>query len=424
MRPPLILPSQEIAILCLSPIIVKQAKTERSICKPKKNPYIMKRLALKIGQWSLAASVVLVGLSACSEDEDPAPGLNIPSSYDASNFSQNSQTERALVDQLNALTAEAKRGRDSANSVSRRDLEQLFEAGKPSLSQSVTSYFGGKLEGDGDWFDELAKASGKRWTPAAPSGNSEGGAYGGYLFDENGLEIEQLVEKGQFNASLYNHAVKLMSGPIDLATADQLVAIFGATPSFANSGSSNVAEAQRDRAMANYGARRDKNEGNDGLYRRIQSAFITLQAAIKGGSEFNQQRDRALGDIAELWEKINAATVINYCHTPIRVLSGTNLSENEIGGALHAIAEGIGFIQGLKTINPQYRIISDAQIDQILQRFNAPADGQASVYRFATDPAAELAKLQEIIDQLQVIYDFSDAQIEDFKSNWVSSQGR
>lgn len=371
----------------------------------------------------LLLSLAVIGLSSCGDDDDMRAALDIPADYDGSAFAANTATQTALLNQLSALSSEAQKGRDAANTVSRQALEDLFTAGNPSLSATVTAYFKGKLEGNGGWFDELAKASGTTWTPQAPDGSSQGGAYGGYLFDEYGLEIEQLVEKGQFNATLYKHATELMSGAITPETVDQLVAIFGAKPAFANSGSSNVSAEDRDRAMANYGARRDKNDGN-GMYSQIQTAFITLQAAVKAGDDYAKERDEALGEIQLLWEKINAATATNYCHAAISRLSGTNPTESEVGSALHSLGEAIGFIHGFRTIDPQYRTITDAQIDEILTLFNAPAEGTASVYAFATDPATELPKLQQAISELQAIYGFTDQEVEDFKSNWVSVQGR
>jgi hypothetical protein len=371
----------------------------------------------------LSVMLISIGFASCTKDDDAKPVLDIPAAYDGSSFTANTTTQTALLTQLADLTNEAKKGRTAANSVNRQDLEALFSAGNPSLSGEITAYFKGKLEGDGGWFDELAKASGTTWTPQSPDGSSQGGVYGGYLFDEYGVEMEQLLEKGQFNATFYKHATGLMSGAITLQTVDQLVAIFGAKPAFANSGSNNVAVENRDLAMANYGARRDKNDGN-GLYTQIKTAFITLQAAVGAGEEYNEERDEALGQIRLLWEKINAATAINYCHTAISQLSQTNPTEAQVGGALHALGEAIGFIHGFRTIDLQYREISDAQIDEMLILFNAPSDGIASVYKFATDPANELPKLQQAIGRLQTIYDFSDQEIEDFKSNWVSIQGR
>lgn len=372
---------------------------------------------------SLLFLAIVALFSSCKKDEEIKKNLEIPSTYDGSNFEANTSVQNALINQLTALTDEAKKGRTATNTVSKESLENLFELGTNPLSNEITSYYKGRLTGDGNWFDKLAQASGKTWDPNSNDSNLTGGVYGGYLFDAQGVEIEQLVEKGQFNATLYNHAVKLMSGPISLATVDQLVAIFGAKPAFANSGSANVSAENRDRAMANYGARRDKNNG-EGMYSQIKTAFIKLQAAVKAGSDFETEKAEALKSIQALWEKINAATTINYCHSSISALSSTNPTEAQIGGALHAIGEGIGFIHGFRTIPQNYRIITDAQIDEILALFNAPALGNASVYKFATEPSNELPKLQQAMNKLQSIYGFSNQEMEDFKSNWVNIQQR
>lgn len=366
---------------------------------------------------------IAVGLSFASCKKNNKEELTIPENYDGQSFAANSTIQSALVSQLIQLSDAMKAGRTAGTVVTKQSLDDLFMTGSPSLATEITDYFKDKLQGTGGWFDELAKASGATWTPQAPDGTSEGGVYGGYLFDENGVEPEQLVEKGQFGATLYNHAVKLMSGTITSATVDQLLAIYGAKPQFANSGSNNVAANIRDVAMANYAARRDKNDGT-GLYSQMKKEFIKLQVYVKAGSDYNTERDQALKNIQSIWEKINAATVINYCHSPIATLSGTNPTDAQIGGALHAIGEGIGFIQGFKTINPNYRKITDAQIDAILELFNAPANGVATTYRFATSPATELPKLQQAISSLQSIYGFSNQEIEDFKYNWVAVQGR
>jgi hypothetical protein len=366
----------------------------------------------------IAAGLTLISCKKKEKEE-----LQIPENYDGQNFAANAMMQTTLLNQLTELSDAMKTGRTEGVVVSKQNLENLFTVGTPSLANEITAYFKSKLEGTGAWFDELAKASGSTWTPQAPDGSSEGGVYGGYLFDENGVEIEQLVEKGQFGATLYNHAVELMSGTITSATVDQLLAVFGAKPQFANSGSNTVDASIRDVAIANYAARRDKNDGT-GLYSQIKREFIKLQVYVKAGEDYNVERNEALEKIQLLWEKINAATVINYCHSPIAALSGTNPTDAQIGGALHAIAEGIGFIHGFKTINPSFRKITDAQIDNVLELMNAPANGVATTYRFATSPATELQKLQQVITTLQSIYGFTNQEIEDFKFNWVAVQGR
>ncbi|MFN3317059.1 MAG: hypothetical protein ACK40K_09625, partial [Raineya sp.] len=174
-----------------------------------------------------AVFLFFVLLCSCKKKDTPRPDLLVPEAYDATNFAGNSTAQIGVLDRLTNLTKEAQRGRNVANTVTKSALDNLFNEGNPSLASVVTAYFKGRLEGTGGWFDELAKASGNTYTPAPPSG--QGGVFGGYLFDENGLEIEQLIEKGQFGATLYKHATDLIAaGNFTEATADQLLAIFGA----------------------------------------------------------------------------------------------------------------------------------------------------------------------------------------------------
>jgi hypothetical protein len=277
------------------------------------------------------------------------------------------------------------------------------------------------MEGNNGIMNQLALSSGGTYVPGPPIG--QGGTFGGYLFDENGLELEQLLEKGNFGAILYHHALSLRNEPLTPATSDKLVAIFGATPSFSNSGSNNVPASVRDRAMANYAARRDKNDGN-GFYTRMKSAFIKLQAALKAGSAYKKERDEALNTIFDIWEKVNAATVINYCHSVITTMSATSTTEAQRASALHACSEAVGFLHGWRQLPANGRRITDAQIDALLEKLNAPYNGTPNTYLFVTEPAIQLPKLQQVIAQLKTIYSFTDAEINDFRNNWVNVQGR
>ena len=372
----------------------------------------------------MLTALFILGLAcfSCDNGDDPIrPDLQLPTTYDGSNFSTATGTQAAVLTQLSSLTTEMQRGRQG-QTVTLATLESLYEAGNPSVETVTTTYYAGRITGADAWLDELAKASGgTEYTPGEPAG--QGGTLGGYLFDENGLELEQLVEKGLFGAALYNHATTLLSPQMTAEQVDQTLAIFGATPAFSNSGSSNVASDVRDRFMANYAARRDKNDGN-GLYSQMKAAFLKLQAATVAGQEYQAEKDEAIAEVKLLWEKANAATIINYCHAAISKLSATNPSPGDVGSALHSYGEAVGFLHGWRTIPQADKRISDMQIDQLLVLLNAPQDGVPSSYKFATDPVNELPKLTQVIDQLKSLYEFSTQDIEDFKKNWVSEQGR
>ena len=369
-------------------------------------------------KYSLSLVLFVVLFSAC-EEKDKSP-LQIPATYDGSTFSANTANQNAVRSQMETLVSEIKKGRTAGFVLDQANLTQLFNAGDPSLQSICTPYYSDRLQGAGNWLDELAKASGNTYTPAAPTG--QGGVFGGYLFEENGLELEQMVEKGLFGAAMYHHAVSLMQGALTPATADQLLCLFGAHPDFPNTPTA-ANTANPDKFMANYAARRDKNDGT-GLYSQMKNAFIKLQAALKAGDDYQQERDEALLRLRLTWEKVNAGTVINYCHSVISTMSATNPTDAQKASALHAYGECVGFMHGWRTIPSGFKIITDPEIEEVLLLLNAPYNGTPTSFTFATDPLNELPKLTQIISKLKAKYGFSTQEIEDFKKNWVAEQGR
>jgi len=369
-------------------------------------------------QFCLATALMLLLFISCDKNEKTP--LVIPATYDPSTFSANVITQNVIRDQLEAIVTAAKKGRADGVALDYNALSSLYNANTPSLKDVSTTYYAGRLDGAGNWLYEMAKASGANYTPGVTAG--QGGTFGGYLFEENGLELEQLLEKGLFGAALYHHAITLMQGTITPSTVDQLLCIFGAHPDFPNTPTAANA-ANPDKFMANYAARRDKNDGK-GLYIQTKFAFIKLQAAVKAGTEYDQERDESLTIIRENWEKINAATIINYCHSVIATMSATNPTDSDKAKALHAYGECVGFAHGWRTLPQAHKKITDAEIDQILVLLNAPYNSQPESYKFVTEPEKQLPKLIQIINLLKTKYQFSDSEVADFKKNWVAEQGR
>ena len=150
--------------------------------------------------------LIVALFTACDKNDKQA--LDIPAAYDGSSYLANTAAQAALRTQLEALVTEVKKGRTTGNVLDYATLSGLYNAGNPSLKNISTTYYANRLDGAGNWLDEMANASGTEYTPGAPTG--QGGVFGGYLFDENGLEMEQMTEKGLFGAALYNHALSLI----------------------------------------------------------------------------------------------------------------------------------------------------------------------------------------------------------------------
>ena len=186
----------------------------------------------------LSASILVGSLliSSCSKDdtvENQRPDLVIPTTYDGSSFETNAATELDLLNKLSALSNEMKKARVDGVIVDYATLSGILNEGNPSLKSVGSTYLISKIDGPSNWLDQVMKASGNTFLPGEPSEN--GGTFGGYLFDENGIDLEEYIIKGMNGAVLYNHANDLLSGPFDATTTDKVIAIFGADPSFANS---------------------------------------------------------------------------------------------------------------------------------------------------------------------------------------------
>ncbi|GAA4398925.1 hypothetical protein GCM10023187_10070 [Nibrella viscosa] len=361
----------------------------------------------------------MLSFTACKETETVDP-LVIPQQYDGAAYATNVTTATAVTQQYTNLVNETKKARTAGTKIDAQTLINLFTTGTPSLKSITTPYYVGKIEGTNGWIAKMAKAGGNTFDPNVRTGS--GGLYGGHVFDENGFGLVEAFENAMYGATLYNYAVQLATAENPTpATADQLVALFGASPAFPNS--NNAKYPTPDRLLALYAARRDKNDGT-GIYTKLRDAFIRYQAALKGGSRYTADRNAAFAEIKQYWEKAMAATAINYLHTTISTLSSTTLTDAQKGSALHAYNEAVSFLHGWRTLPLQHKKITDAQIDELLTLMNVPASGTPTSYLFLTDPVNQLPKLTQAIAKLKDIYGFSTQEIEDFKKNWINEQGR
>lgn len=357
-------------------------------------------------------------LSSCKK-QDALPDLTIQTSYEGSNFNSFAAQEKALVNNLNGLISVAVSG-NNGEEINVRDLALAFTTNSPTVKSATNSNFTTLLEGTNGYFDKLSKASAKVYTPTNPS-TGYGGVYGRYLFNENGVELAQLIENGLLGAALYQYGLNLYIQNPNInnpATADQLLAVYGASPEFANSPN---ATTNSDKAIAAIAAKFDKNDGN-GLYSKIKQNFLKLQSAYKAGEDYNQQRDQAFSDILTLWEKAQAAAAIHACHRVVELLSSAAPSEGYKAEALHQYSICLGTLIGYKTI--PNKTITEARINELLTVLNFQPNGTIYAYKIVTDTAGELPRIKEVIARLKETYSFSDQEIEDLKRDWAKEQGR
>lgn len=358
-------------------------------------------------------------LGSCDKESTPKT-LTIPNHYDSTTYYNDALVSLTLRSQLNQLVNAIKAGRTPGTTVNFNTVSELYTTGGPSLKDATTAYYQTQLEGTQGYFSELCKASGNSYTPGTPQG--EGGVFGGYLFDENGLEMEQLIEKGLFGALSYYQAFQFLNQP-NLSNLNKALAIYGAHPSFPNTPTASKT-AFPDVHMANYAARRSDTNNTRSFYETMKKSFIKAQAAIKGGSDYNKERNEAIADIKLNWEKVNAATIINYCHSIVATMSLTETSDAQKASALHAYGECVGFLHGWRQLPADSKKITDAEIDTLLALLLATPNQTPQSYKFITEPLTYLPNLVQVISQLKSIYQFSTTDIESFRNNYVSIQNR
>ena len=350
-------------------------------------------------------------MNSCG-DKEQKPALTIPDTYASANFDANTSKEATLRTEISGLST-ALKAADNGSKITESSLTEKYSG--TALKSATTSYYQGKVA---TWISDLALASGNTFDlENAPSG--EGGLFINRVLDENGIELQQLIEKGLYAAAMYNHAITIIDGTLTEASIDQLVKAFGAHPTFPNS---DAAANNPDVYAAKYAARRTRSTG--GFYLDIKKNLITAKAAIVAGSAYNAERDQALNEFKLNWEKSAVATTINYLLGAYAKLNKANLTNTDRVDALHDYSEAVAFLHGWRTIPQKHKKITDAQIDALLTLLKAPYNATPTSYEFAKNPSANIGKFEEAINQIKSIYGFTDQQVSEFAFNWVSQEKR
>ncbi len=339
-------------------------------------------------------------LTGCS-DNGVQP-IDIPTTYDSAGYANAVIAENVLIKQHQDFVTLLKTGRTPGTIVDYATALTAMQAHLTDANDSLKTIFPVYLQ-------ELTKASGNSYDPFATN-QSHGGTYGGYLFDENGLEIEQILDKAAFMGMFYHKASRMS---VTSESTHKLIALFGATPRFSNSDRTTNFP---DILSAAYAARRDKNDGN-GLYFAFKRNVIAMQAHQKAGSDYTNETLIERKAVLLAWEKAIMATVVNYCFSAHAKFTMTNPQATDNGAGLHAVSENIGFILGLKGVSEKK--ITNAQIDELLSllQFNKPSV-------FVTNAFINAPALLQAVSKIKSIYGFTDQEIEDFKVNWVNTQNR
>ena len=347
-----------------------------------------------------------------------ACGVPIPSVYLSPNFAINAKEELDLKSNVLAIGDKMKSAEGATPAaVTAGDLNTLFNAGTPSLRQVATAYTQSTVDA---YITQFADAATKTWMPSdadADAGGVDGGSDGGIasggkyagasIFSATGLNFREATQKLLLNGALYNYALVLASGAITEGTIDRFVALYGATPSFANR-SDVEAGALQDQLIAGFASQRDnKLPQSPGPYTKIAHALRAAKAAASGG-------DKCRGDLASAmniyfleWEKTSYLTVIyDLNQAATKATASPQLGEP----ALRAFGAAIGAVESFRGIPQDRRKITDTQIDTLMTHI-----GGATPYQLVTKSNERAVAFNGAFNDIGAVYSLTPTQIEDAK---------
>ena len=346
--------------------------------------------------------------SEAEKDDGSCEFYQTPTAYSFANnegystVSYSGQTDR--LNQLEELTSYMKSG--VLVNVSADIMKNMFynknDNGGGSFSFTSTKQLANKcLFTDTamftGWMDDLAAASTDNGMTAS-SGQAGVLTSGSdtYLFDHNGLEHVQLIEKGIMGAVFFYQATNVYFGsekmdvdnstPVDPSDSkyytemehhwDEAFGYFGAPVDFL-SNTTNL------RFWAKYC---DKRDGQLSCNAIIMNAFLKGRTAIIN-NEYSS-RDEQIQIISDMWEKVSAAQAVAYLQGAKDNFGSDNAK------FLHELSEAYAFILSLKYA-PSGSKITPAQVDNIL-----------TTHIGADFWAVTTIDLTNAIDEINTIYNF------------------
>ncbi|MEW5737732.1 MAG: hypothetical protein AB1938_02340 [Myxococcota bacterium] len=365
---------------------------------------------MRLASVSIAAALfALLGCGGAANNAECLGG----DTYPDEGFATNAAAELSLRAQLKALNDRMKAAEaDLLVKPTAAELQALYEAGSPSLSSVAAPSFSATMPA---LFTAFEAAAGNTWTPAEPPVGA-GGQFGTWIFSERGVDLRQAEEKGFFGAGHYAEAVQLMKGDVTPATVDRILALYGANPSF----------PMDDKAMVNpdvhsavYAKRRtNPAAATPGPYLAIKRAFIDARAAAAKGTACAATRDQAFATIRAEWERALIGTVVFYLNDAAAKLERNNATAAEKASAQHGYGEGVAFLQGLRAVPPDARVITDAEIDDVLSTVLSPWAQPATAYKLQTDPISSVPHLATGIGKIQSAWNFTSDEVANFKVNF------
>lgn len=331
------------------------------------NKITVKKLTLSL------LSLALFGLTSCEDDDQQDQPAALPSTYNFENVSYTGQENR--LDMLSEIVSYVKTSNDGdyvdESQVFAMFNNQGYTWSKAELNNS-TKQIANKTSEDalamGEWISELDSIS---QNPGTGS-NGEAGLVQSnsgtkqYLFNADGFELAQLIEKGAMGALAYyqatavytsdskmdvdNESVEAGKGTAMQHHWDEAFGYWGVPKDFGSEDFTYDSNADYHRFWAKYTNAMDEHLGSNS---KLMNAFIKGRDAIN--RKDYDTRDAAIAEVRNEWELVCAAMAIHY-------LNGAKAEFADDALRNHQLSEAVAFIWSLQ-FNPTQEL-TDTEINE------------------------------------------------------------
>lgn len=352
-------------------------------------------------------TAIVLGLSSCKEDEPKEFSMEypIPSTYEFENVDYSGQTER--LNQLEQLTNYLKTANTPNVKLDKQKILDMFENANgngngafdfSSTKQLKDKCFGPHVSIIEDYIEAITKAS----ESTVPAANGVAGVMTSadgsksYLFDENGVEYVQYIEKELMGAVFYYQATGVYMASEKMDVDNEVV----------EPGKGTAMEHHWDEAYGYLGVPNDFPVNKEGV--RFWGKYCDGRDALLGTNEElsyalrkgrmaiymkdMEARDEAIAEARTAWEDVCAGTAIHYINDALGNM-GDDLVRN------HVLSEAKAFVTNL-TFNPERRI-ELSQINQIISLIGTNFYEVSSTdLQQARDLLAEIYEMEDVKSQL------------------------
>jgi hypothetical protein len=308
-------------------------------------------------------------LIGCKKDKpkpepDPTPSYTVPTTYNFSNVDYSGQSLRMdMLDVISTYMSLAGNG----TVLDAAQLKNMYNNSGNPFGNSALDASGKQLKNKtfvmdqtyfDNLFDRLAVAS---QSAGGSASNGVAGVEGGRLFDENGVELSQVIKKQLMGSVFYYQAIEnyLANLTVDDNTtvtsgqgttqehhADEAFGYFGAPTNFPSNSTGN-------RYWSDYSTKVNAAISSNS---QLMNAFLKVRAAIS--NKDYAARDAQIIVVREQWERVVAASAI------LELTEAKANFGNDNVAMRHYLSEAIGFIHSLKYNS--HKKISDAQLTSAL----------------------------------------------------------